>query len=320
MQFFDAERVHTLLDYPGLIDALGKAHHHDVDVVPSAMMEQPADSGDSAWFLALPAWQKDKAIGAKLITVFPDNENNGSGLPSVQGVYVMFEGVNGEPAAVIDGTALTLRKTAADSALGTQLLANQDPQTMLMVGAGALGPHLIMAHTCARPSIKNVLVWNRTPARAERLSETLNIDGVTITAVEDIEAAARDADLISCATMATAPLIQGRWLKDGAHLDLVGSYREDMHECDELTMVRGSVFTDSPWSAVNDCGEITSALRSGALALEDIKGDHFSLMRGDAAGRQSTSEITIFENGGGGHLDLMVAQYLNKLGQDTKPQ
>ena len=110
--------------------------------------------------------------------------------------------------------------------------------------------------------------------------------------------------------MATEPLIKGPWLKPGAHLDLVGSYRQDMHECDEAAMVRGSVFTDSPWSAASDCGEITSALKNGALKPNDILSNIFTLVRGEHPGRSDVSEITVFKNGGGGHLDLMVAQFL----------
>jgi len=113
--------------------------------------------------------------------------------------------------------------------------------------------------------------------------------------------------------MATEPLILGQWLKPGAHLDLVGSFTPEMHECDEAAMVRGQVFTDSPWSAVADCGEITSALAGGALSKADIRASLFELARGDHPGRQDPEEITVFENGGGGHLDLMVACYLLNL-------
>jgi len=222
----------------------------------------------------------------------------------------MFDGSNGEPAAVIDGTALTLRKTAADSGVGARFLANPDASSMLMVGAGALGPHLIMAHVAARPGIKHVSIWNRTPERAQGLAESMSLPGVTISATPDIEKAARTADVISCATMATEPLIHGAWLKPGAHLDLVGSYRTDMHECDEEAMTRGSVFTDSPWSAMVDCGEVTSAIKSGALSADAILGNNFSFARGAHRGRMHADEITVFVNGGGGHLDLMVAQHL----------
>lgn len=311
MQFFDAKLVHQLLDYPSLVEALAESHKNDVDPASSVMLQQPTPTGDTSYFLALAAWQKGKALGAKLVTLFPDNEHNTSGLPSVQGVYLLFDGANGKLSACIDGTALTLRKTAADSALGTRLLANPKPTNMLMVGAGALAPHLIEAHRSMRPSIKQVLIWNRTPKRAQNLANTLKLDGVRVKATTDLELATRNADLISCATMATEPLIKGAWLKSGAHLDLVGSFREDMHECDEVAMVRGSVFTDSSWSATRDCGEITSAIANGALKPSDILANNFTLIRGEHLGRSDLNEITVFKNGGGGHLDLMVAQFLN---------
>ena len=310
MQLIDASQVHQLLAYPSLVHTLAEAHKSDVELVPSAVSQKPTATGDTAHFLALPAWQKDQALGAKLVTVFPDNEYNGSGLPSVQGVYVLFDGSTGEPMACIDGAALTLRKTAANSALGTSLLANPEPASMLMVGAGALAPHLIQAHLSMRPSIKQVHIWNRSFERARKLASTLKLDGISIEATEDLEAATRQADLISCATMATEPLVKGAWLQPGAHLDLVGSYRQDMHECDEAAIVRGSVFTDSPWSATRDCGEITSALESGALKPNDILANNFSLVRGEHAGRSGAGEITVYKNGGGGHLDLMVARFL----------
>ena len=310
MKMFDAEAVHQALDYPSLVTALIEHHTRDVDAVRSHMLEQPRTSGNNPIFLALPAWQFDRAIGAKLITVFPDNEYNDSGLPSVQGVYVLFDGTNGKPRACIDGTALTLRKTAADSAVGSHFLAHKNARHMLMVGAGAMAPHLIMAHCAVCPGIEQVSIWNRTPERAEALAQSLSLDGVQISITTDLETAARNADLISCATMATEPLILGEWLKPGTHLDLVGSFRPDMHECDEAAVVRASVFVDSPWSALNDCGEIIDAMANGVLTKEHILADNFTLSRGEHQGRTNDKEITLYKNGGGGHLDLMVAQHL----------
>ena len=138
MQFFDADRVHGLLPYNALIPALAEAHRLDVDAVESTVLEQPGEAGVDH-FLALPAWQRGRAIGAKLVSVFPANEHNGSGLPSIQGVYVLFSGTDGSALATIDGTVLTLRKTAADSGVGAHFLARADAERMLMVGAGALG-------------------------------------------------------------------------------------------------------------------------------------------------------------------------------------
>ena len=118
--------------------------------------------GHAERLLALPAWQAGEAIGVKLVTVFPDNPAT-NGLPSVQAVVVLFDGATGQPLALIDGTELTYRKTAADSALGSRFLSRPDSRTLLMVGAGGLAPHLIAAHRAVRPSIERVVVWNRTP-------------------------------------------------------------------------------------------------------------------------------------------------------------
>ena len=325
MRFFDADAVHAGLDYPALVAALAEHHRRDVDLVRSHVLEQPAPSPapapavsgrsapaepEVAHFLTLPAWQRDRALGAKLVTVFPGNERAGQGLPSVQAVYVLFDGEDGRPLACIDGTALTLRKTAADSALGTRYLAREGARRMLMVGAGALAPHLVAAHRAVRPDIGDVAIWNRTPERAERLAATLAGQGVPARATRDLEGSAREADVISCATMATEPLVHGAWLKPGAHLDLVGSYLPEMRECDDEAMIRGEVFVDSPWSAMRDCGEIVGPMAAGLLVESDVRASLFELARGEHPGRQSEDAITVFENGGGGHLDLMVAQVL----------
>lgn len=311
MHFFDANAVHAALPWSELVERLIAAHLHDVDTRGSVVLELPsAEAVGIDNFLALPAWQKGRAIGAKLVSVFPENECNGSGLPSVQGVYVLFSGVDGQVLAVIDGAAITERKTAADSAAGAHFLAREDAERLLMVGAGVMGAVLIPAHLAVRPSIREVAIWNRTRARAEELVKRLDLPGVRMSVADDLELAAREADLISCATMATEPLIRGAWLKPGAHLDLVGSFRTDMHECDTEALARGTLFVDSPWSAVDDSGELQAALAAGVITNADLKRDLFAMARGECSGRTSKDEITVYKNGGGGHLDLMVAQIL----------
>ncbi len=310
MRFFDSSHVHGALPYASLVPALIDAHHRDVDLSQSLLQTQPSAGGGEDIFLSLPAWQRGHALGSKLVTLFPHNEFNGSGLPSVQAVFVLFDGANGKPMAVVDGTALTLRKTAADSAAGSHFLAREDCESLLVVGAGALAPHLAMAHMAVRPAIRRVAVWNRTASRAASMVRDLDLPGIELTAVRDLEAAAREADLITCATMATEPLILGKWLKPGTHLDLVGSFRTDMHECDGEAIGRSSVFVDSPWSALEDSGELVTAFNEGTLSREDIQADLFDLARGKHPGRRSGQEITAYKNGGGGHLDLMVAGIL----------
>lgn len=306
MKFLDADAVHDLLDYPSLVDGLAAEHRQPMDAMDRLHLQQPDASGGDTHFLLLPAWQRGRACGVKLVTVFPENLDAGE-LPSIQGVYVLFDGTDGAPLAVIDGTALTLRKTAADSALGARLLARDDAERMLMVGAGALAPHLVRAHVAIRPSLRRVAVWNRTAARAAAVAADLSLCGVTVDATEDIEAAARGADLICCATASTAPLIRGAWLKPGAHLDLIGSFTPEMRECDDEAMARGRVHVDSRDFTVGTCGDLMAPMASGALTEADIRGDLFQLCQGTVPGRTGADEVTVFKNGGGGHLDLMTA-------------
>ncbi len=316
MKFFDADQVHNTLPYEILVPALIRQHLNDVDHSDSICQQLPNGAGDSDIFLSLPAWQGGRALGAKLVTLFPANEFNGSGLPSVQAVFVLFDGANGRPEAVMDGTALTLRKTAADSAAGSFFLSRKDAKSLLVVGAGAMAPHLAMAHCAVRAGIERVELWNRTRSRAETLVTSLELPGVEVTVSDDLESSARRADIISCATMATEPLIRGNWLQPGAHLDLVGSFRPDMHECDTAALTRATIFVDSPWSALEDCGEILTALEQGAISRGDIRATLFDLARDKHTGRSTDDEITVFKNGGGGHLDLMVAQVILDQQQD----
>src|SRR6185437_14097374 len=203
---------------------------------------------------------------------------------------------------------LTLRKTAADSALGALYLARANAATLLMVGAGRQAPHQIMAHRAARPSLRRILVWNRSPAKAQALAASPVLAGIAV-AVDDLAAAAATADIICCATMATAPLIRGAWLRPGTHLDLVGGYTNEMREADDEAARRGGVFVDSRWFTIGQCGDITGPMASGALAADGIAGDLFDLCAGRHPGRRDPEEITLFKNAGGAHLDLMTARH-----------
>lgn len=299
LPFLDAETVRRLLPFDMLVPALSDAHRTPVDQEDAVLMRE----GDHA-FLTLPAWRHGAAFGAKLATVFPENAQGGV-LPAVQAVYVLFDGRTGAPKAVIDGTALTYAKTAADSGAGALHLAREDAETLLMVGAGGLAPHVIAAHRAARSSICEVLVWNRMLAKAEALAA--EVGGA---AVADLEPAARRADVISCATNAASPLIRGAWLKAGAHLDLIGSYTPEMRETDAEAFRRGGFWCDGRRRALADAGEVIDAINAGALTEADIIGDLADLATGACRGRETAAEITIYKNAGGGHLDLMCAEIL----------
>ena len=308
MRFVDGGEVDSLLDYPGLIAALEAGHRAGVDAAERMLLSQPNRSGTSNHFLIWPAWQHGEALGIKLVTSFPDN--TGTDLPTVHAVYALFDGETGVPCLLIDGTAMTPWKTAADSALGARFLARPDAGHLLMVGAGIMAPHLIRAHLTVRPGIRRVTIWNRTAERARQLADSLALKSVEIEVTDDLETAVRTADLISCATASTEPLIRGAWLKPGAHLDLVGSFTPEMREADDEAFRRARVHVDSRWFTLEDCGDLMAPLASGAITREDVLGDLFELARGDCTGRESAEDITLYKNAGGGHLDLMTARHI----------
>jgi len=305
MRIVTAEQVHEALDFPRLIAALEESHRAPPPLVDRALIE---DGGDG--FLIWPAWQPGAALGTKLVTVFPGNADRPQGPPTIQAVYILFDGADGSPQAMIDGTALTYRKTAADSALGAKYLARTDAAHLVMIGAGALAPYLIEAHLAVRPSIERVTVWNRGPARAEALCEGLSGRGPDCAVADDREAAIRAADIVVCATASQAPLVSADWLAPGTHLDLAGAYTSDMVEADAAVAAIAEIYVDSRQFTLGHCGDLDIPLREGLIAESDIRGDLFELCGGAVAGRADPAAVTLFKNGGGAHLDLMTARFV----------
>ena len=174
-----------------------------------------------------------------------------------------------------------------------------------MVGAGALAPYLVAAHRAVCPGIREVLVWNRRLEKAEALAR--DVGGI---AIADLEAAVRQADIVSTATAATEPLVEGAWLKQGAHLDLVGGFTPEMRECDDEAVTRSSIFVDSRWFAVDQPGDLADPIKRGVITREAVRADLFQLCKGAMTGRHSAQEITLFKNGGGSHLDLFTALHI----------
>ncbi|MBV9859986.1 MAG: ornithine cyclodeaminase family protein [Alphaproteobacteria bacterium] len=308
MRVVTAAEVDHLLDYPGLIEALGSMFREGWEAPPRAHHELAAapDRGGGT-LLLMPAWQPGGPIGVKLVTVFPDNAARG--LASVQASYVLLDGTTGTTLAFIDGTALTLRRTAAASALAARFLARADAARLLMVGTGALAPHLVAAHAAVRP-LRDIRIWGRDPAKAGALAEHLSGKGWPATAAGELADEAAQADVISCATLAREPLIAGRWLRPGTHLDLVGGFTPDMREADDEAIRRAAVFVDTRGGALTEAGDIVQPIRSGALTPERIAGDLFDLLRGTAPGRRAADEITVFKSVGTALEDLAAARLL----------
>ncbi|MCB1500578.1 MAG: ornithine cyclodeaminase family protein [Bauldia sp.] len=305
MRVVSAEEIASVLTYPDLIAALRDAFAGDI-AAPARHHHEISRPDADATLLIMPAWHRGPGgyAGVKVVSVFPGNPARGQ--PSVVGSYLLLDGDSGRPLAVLDGPALTLWRTAAASALAASYLARDDARRLVMVGAGALAPHLIAAHASVRP-IADVAIWNRTPARAGALAAALDRPGLRVMATTDLAAAVRGADVISCATLSRAPLVRGAWLTPGAHVDLVGSYNPAMRESDDEAVAMARVFVDTRAGALKEGGDIVQAIAAGALAESEIAGDVHDLCRGAVSGRRGPEEITLFKSVGAAIEDLAAA-------------
>jgi ornithine cyclodeaminase/alanine dehydrogenase-like protein (mu-crystallin family) len=303
MRTISASEIDAALTFPSLMDALSEAfqgkflaptrHHHVI----------AQSSGSPATHLLMPAWDKaGDYIGVKIVNAFPDNGK--LGLPAIMGTYVLQSGRTGQTLAILDGSRLTPWRTAAASGLATRYLARKNARALLIVGAGALAPFLARAHASER-TIETVQIWNHRPEGARKTAEALSALGFAAIAVEDLQSAVGEADIISCATLSQAPLISGAWLKPGQHLDLVGAFNMTMREADDLALQRSRVFIDTP-AALSEGGEVALGLQSGAIQRSDVVADLAALVQG-APGRGADDEITLFKSVGAAIEDLAAA-------------
>lgn len=308
LRILDADAIAAALTYPALVEALREAFRADI-AVPVRHHHTIPQPGRDATLLLMPAWTESAAaserfLGCKIVTIFPDNA--AAGQPSLHGRYLLMSGATGTPLALMDAQALTAWRTAAASALAASYLARAEAEHLVMIGAGALAPHLVRAHMAVRP-IKRVTLWNRTHGRAVALAFGLTVTGVEATIADDLETAVRDADIVCCATLATEPIVRGAWLRPGTHVDLVGGFTPKMREADNDAVKRARVYVDTRAGATREAGDIAIPLRRGILTKKGIRGDLFELCRGKAKGRTADKQITLFKSVGSAIEDLAAA-------------
>jgi ornithine cyclodeaminase len=304
LRIVTAEELSRILDYRALVEALDEAFRADI-AVPVRHHHTIPQPGTDATLLLMPAWTQSgrRFIGCKVVTVFPDNAE--AKRPSVHGQYLLMSGDTGEPLALIEGRMLTALRTACASALAARYLAREDASHLVMIGAGALAPHLVRAHAAVRP-IRRVTVWNRTNARAVALGFALAEQGFVVDVSDDL-AVVRDADIVSCATLSREPLVRGGWLTAGTHVDLVGGFTPAMREADDEALRRARVFVDTRDGALKEAGDLVDPLARGVIKEGDVRGDLFDLCRGRSAGRETREEITLFKSVGTAIEDLAAA-------------
>lgn len=318
MQVIDADAVERSLTYPALIGALRTAfaegvsaptrHHHTMD----------RPDGAAGTLLIMPAWgdftrrgtSKGGYLGVKIVTVNPDN--NAAGKPAVMGTYYLADGETGEPLALIDGQALTAWRTACASALAASCLARKDARHLAMIGAGRLAPHLVRAHAAVR-RLDRVTLWNRNREKAEAVAAELAGEPFAIAVASDREQAIREADIVSSATISAVPLVEGRWLRPGTHLDLVGAFTPKLRESDDEAVRRATLFVDTFDGALTEGGDLVQPLEAGVIARADVVADLAMLVRGEHPGRRSDDEITLFKSTGAALEDLAAGRLVYEI-------
>lgn len=307
MRVVTADEIDSLLTFPDLIAGLAEAFRADIAVPVRHHHEIERPGASTATNLLMPAWTRAASgnfLGVKVVNVFPDN--GARGLPSIYGTYLLMSGETGETLAAMDGTRLTAWRTAAASALAAKMLARKDAARLVMVGAGALAPFIVRAHAAVRP-ITDVVVWNRSDARAAAVVDQLARSGITATATNRLEPAVREADIVSCATLSREPLVRGDWLRPGAHLDLVGAYNPAMRESDDEAVRRARIFVDTRAGALKEGGDIVQPMADGVIAKSDVEGDLFELCRGSVHVERRPEDITLFKSVGTAIEDLAAA-------------
>jgi ornithine cyclodeaminase len=252
----------------------------------------------------MPAWD-ESSLGVKIVTVFP--RNPAQGLASVSALYLLMDVATGHPLALLDGEALTLRRTAAASALASLYLSRPDSRTLLVVGPGRLAPYMAAAH-CAVRLIERVLVWGRAPARAAAMAAALREKGVAAEPCADLGAGLAQADIVTCATTSRDPIVRGAQVKPGTHVDLVGGFTPEMRECDDDLVARAEVFVDTFAGALKEAGDLVQPIDAGRIAREHVRAELADLCHGRHAGRRSPDEITLFKSVGTALEDLCAAR------------
>ena len=305
MKVYDRENVASSLQYEILIEALRKAFSSKITAPERVQHTIKNNKGSDATLLLMPAWKIGEHIGIKIVSVFPENTTNN--MNAVHANYFLMNANDGKPVAVMDGTELTLRRTACASALAADYLVNKNVDTLLMIGTGNLAPHMIKAH-CVVRNYSRILIWGRNEEKAERLALSLNIKDKEILAKNDIKEALNVADVISCATLTQKPLIMGDWIKPGQHLDLVGAFTPDMAEADSKAIAKSKVVVDTYEGALSESGELINALKEGRIKKEHILSDLRELVLEEKNIRKDSNDITLFKSVGTALEDLAAAE------------
>ena len=303
MKFFDQAAVAQALPYPALIEALAAGLQQPIE---SPARSVYAPNGDNSAVLIMPAWKVQEIMGVKLVSIWPGNSARGQS--AVSAVYVLISCADGTPIAVLDGTELTLRRTAAAAALSARMLARKNSQTLVILGTGSLSLPMAVAHASVL-DCKTILIWGRDSKKTQAVVDRLALQGITAHASSDLQVTLAQADVVSAASTATEPFIRSDWVRPGTHLSLMGAFTPTMAEAEPALMPRAQVFADSREAVLQKGGEVLQAIQLGLMAAADIQAELAELAaQPQRAWRASDEAITVFKSVGFASLDLIAAE------------
>ncbi len=303
MKFFNTTETRAALPFDRLIEALKRMFVEGCEVPLRHTHTLTADDGSQGTVLIMPAWRADRYLGIKTINIFPGNAARG--LPGLFATYVLYDARTGEPLAQIDGNEITARRTVAASALAASMLARRNSKRLLVVGAGRVAALVPEAFRQVLP-IEAVQVWARQASQAKALVDELRDGGFEASVASDLAAAVARADVVSCATLATAPVVQGAWLSPGSHLDLIGSFTPKMREADDACFAGARLFVDTS-EALQKSGDLLGPMSRGVFSAQDVCGNLAELCAGAVPGRSADDQRTVFKSVGTALEDLAAA-------------
>lgn len=299
----DAAAVRAALPFERLVPAL-RALLRDGCTVPERHVHRwPDGAGGEVTTLIMPAWGTAGLAVVKMIQIAPGNAARG--LPGLHASVLVMDAATGVPLAVLDGNELTARRTAATAALAADVLVGPGPQRLLVVGAGRIAALLPAAHAAVRP-LAEVVVWARRREAALALSETWRAQGVAARVADDLAKATACADIVACATLASAPVVQGAWLKPGGLLTLIGSFAPDMREADDAVFADADLYLDTE-EALRKSGDLLGPIARGVFAEADVRATLAQLCRGEREAAPAGQRRAVFKSVGHGSQDLCAA-------------
>ena len=304
LKYIDARTISESLTYTELVASLKDAFAQIHDVPERLHYSIGERLGIDVRLLVMVAWGGAHYLGIKMVTLNPDNP--AQGLPSLSGIYCLFNGKTGQPLAILDGAELTAFRTAAASMLAARYAMTDSPQNVLVLGAGNLSSYFIKAYAETMKPVQ-IGLWSRDVSKAEKVVEQLELNEVSLSVIHDLESAVKQANVISTLTSSTQPLFPGEWCQPGCHLDLVGAYRPDMRETDDKLISRAMIYVDNYEAVLKEAGDIILPLEAGIISRQDICAELSELARGEIVTPMADKDLTVFKSVGSAVEDLAAA-------------